>query len=71
MEPYFCQSLIKGPKSLELKSRLWNLLELLLKQKADSRTKGVVGNNGSGIPTTPNHKNIHPNTKYSFCINKL
>ena len=49
------------PKCLLLMSLSYKVFELLKKHPAASNKKGVVGNNGTKIPMTPNVNDNNPN----------
>ena len=49
------------PKCLLLMSFSYNVFELLKKHAAANNKKGVVGNNGTKIPMTPNVNDNKPN----------
>lgn len=46
----------------------YSFFELLKKHHADRRSRGVVGNRGIKIPTTPNIKETKPNISSTIFI---
>ncbi|MBY0517645.1 MAG: hypothetical protein K2P81_12085 [Bacteriovoracaceae bacterium] len=52
-----------APKTGMLRSQEWKRGEDLLKQKAASSKKGVVGRIGKKAPTIPKQKKIQPQIK--------
>ena len=60
MAPCCCQSLIGGLSFGWVMSQLCRRSELCEKQKAASKRKGVVGNNGKTAPITPKMRAIPP-----------
>ena len=60
MSPWRCQFLMGGLNVGCVISQLCKRSELWEKQKADNNKKGVVGSRGSGMPMSPNSKEMLP-----------